>query len=229
MLELSPIGYLTLALLVLCSVLVVAVGLDRLAFLHRNSLEPDWLQAQLAYFLKDDRPEVALAFLEHLPAPVARVLEVGLHRRELPVESVEAALQSALAVQRRRFEAGLPGVGTVAVIAPFIGLFGTVVGIMNTFAAVSQQGQAGVEVVSAGVAEALIATAAGLFVAISAVVLFNLLKSRVQSVSVDMTVASARLVEMLELRKHQLPFPADLTSGPEPEAARAFDEQVSRG
>lgn len=229
MLELSPIGYLTLALLVLCSVLVVAVGLDRLAFLSRNSLEPDWFQAQLAYFLKDNRADRCLAFVEHLGAPMARVAEVALHRRELPVATVEAALQTALAVQRRRFESGLPAVGTVAVIAPFIGLFGTVVGIMNTFAAVSEQGQAGVEVVSAGVAEALIATAAGLFVAISAVVLFNFLKSRVQAVAVDMTLAAGRLVEMLELLHKGLAFPADLTAGPEPDAARLFDEQVPGG
>jgi biopolymer transport protein ExbB len=220
--SLSPVGLLTLVLLLVCSLLVTTVGLERWAVLRRLSADPDWWQAQLHYFLKDDRLEPCRAYVASKSLPVAVVCQVGLNRAHLKVEETEAAMAAEIARQRAALEGRLPVIGTVAVVAPFIGLFGTVVGIMATFEDVAQQGQAGIEVVSAGVSEALVATAAGLLVAIAAVVLFNVFKGRISGLVLDMQLAAQRTSEMLELRRQQVPFPADLLTGAGEDAA-AFD------
>ena len=221
--SLSFVGLLTLLLLLGCSLLVVTIGLERHSALKRGEQAAQWWQAQLYYFLKDRRTADCLNFVQQLAGPTAQVCRIGLHRAHLTVEETETAMMSEIARQKRALEGHLSTVGTVAVVAPFIGLFGTVVGIMNTFSAVAEMGQAGIEVVSAGVAEALVATAAGLFVAISAVVLFNGFKARIHKIVLQMQQVALQLSEMLELNRSERPFPQDLKleSG---EAAELFDK-----
>ena len=98
----------------------------------------------------------------------------------------------------------------MAVIAPFIGLFGTVMGIIRSFEDISKQGASNPAVVSKGVAEALIATGGGLFVAIVAVIAFNFFKGKVKLAISQMQISSNRLVEMILLSRENLPFPEDL-------------------
>ncbi len=224
--NLSFVGILTLALLGVCSVLVLSVAIERMRLIAKQRVGPEWLLEQLYYFLKDRRYDLALSFARQLPVPAARVVESGLMRHHLQVEDTEAAMAGVVARQKANLEAGLPTLGTIAVIAPFIGLFGTVVGIINTFSDVAEQGQAGIEVVSAGVSEALVATAAGLFVAIAAVVLFNLLKAQIASLVLDMKLVASRLSEMLELLRREQAFPEDLTGG-QFEAAKTYEKAVA--
>ena len=93
--------------------------------------------------------------------------------------------------------AGLWFIGTVGSLAPYIGLFGTVIGIMVAFGAIAESGDAGFEVVSAGISEALIATAVGLLVAIVSLALFNWLQVRVGGIAASFTRASERFIQAL--------------------------------
>jgi len=112
------------------------------------------------------------------------------------------------AVERQRQEANLRLrqslwiLGTIGATAPFVGLFGTVVGIMRAFHQMAATGQGGFAVVSAGISEALITTAAGIAVAVLAVVLFNVLNTHVQQLTLQLRLLTE---EYLELVKELLP------------------------
>ncbi len=124
----------------------------------------------------------------------------------------------AAAVERERqrtnlrLRRGLWIVGTVGATAPFVGLFGTVVGIMNAFRDMAQTGQGGFAVVSAGISEALITTAAGIAVAVLAVVLFNLLNTHAQKLTLQLRLLTEEYLELVRellptLRGGALPLP----------------------
>jgi len=107
-------------------------------------------------------------------------------------------------------ERNLSIIGTIAVIAPFVGLFGTVLGVIRTFDDIAIKGNSSPAVVSAGVSEALITTAAGLLVAIIAVIFFNYFKTRIKGYNQDMIVAANQLAEMLHFHNTGAPIPTDL-------------------
>jgi biopolymer transport protein ExbB/TolQ len=115
---------------------------------------------------------------------------------ELDRASVAArdAMQRATAGEIERLEQRLTSLATLGNISPFVGLFGTVIGIMRSFEAISRTGSGGLASVSSGIAEALVATAAGLFVAIPAVVAYNHFVSRVKTHATDMDGAASELI-----------------------------------
>ena len=98
----------------------------------------------------------------------------------------------------------------MAVIAPFVGLFGTVLGIIRAFNDIALKGNSTPAVVAAGVAEALVTTAAGLAVAVIAVVFFNYFKSRIKAYNQEMIVAANKLAEMLAFHNAGAPIPTEL-------------------
>jgi biopolymer transport protein ExbB/TolQ len=115
---------------------------------------------------------------------------------ELDRASVAAreAMQRVTAAEIERLEQRLTSLATLGNISPFVGLFGTVIGIMRSFEAISRTGSGGLASVSAGIAEALVATAAGLFVAIPAVVAYNHFVSRVKTHATEMDGATSELI-----------------------------------
>ncbi len=110
-----------------------------------------------------------------------RVLSDALGAYERGSHTVDQILQSSLARERQRFDRYLSYFGTLGNNAPFIGLFGTVIGIIVSFKALGENPQGGLEVVGPGIAEALVATAVGLLVAIPAVVAFNVFKGQLKA------------------------------------------------
>ncbi len=102
---------------------------------------------------------------------------------ELVIDGVERSLLVAISEQEERLEQGLPFLATVGSVSPYIGLFGTVWGIMNSFIGLSQVQQATLSTVAPGIAEALIATAIGLFAAIPAVIAYNRFSARVSTIT----------------------------------------------
>jgi len=120
----------------------------------------------------------------------------GLHPGpELDRASLAAreAMQRTTAAEIERLEQRLTSLATLGNISPFVGLFGTVIGIMRSFEAISRTGSGGLASVSAGIAEALVATAAGLFVAIPAVTAYNYFVSRVKTHATEMDGAASEL------------------------------------
>ncbi len=118
-----------------------------------------------------------------------------------PVEAVQRALERASAITSAEMKKGLGGLATIGSTAPFIGLFGTVFGIINAFTGMATTGSGGLAAVSAGIAEALITTAFGLLVAIPAVMAFNHFTNRLERFQVEMTNSAAELIDFF-LKRH---------------------------
>ena len=107
-------------------------------------------------------------------------------------------------------ERNLGVIGTIAVIAPFVGLFGTVLGIIHAFNDIAIKGNSTPAVVAAGVGEALVTTAAGLLVAVISVVFFNYFKTRIKAYNQEMIDSANQLAEMLHFHNVGEPIPTDL-------------------
>jgi len=111
------------------------------------------------------------------------------------VEASKRALERAHAITHAELNRGLSGLATIGSTAPFVGLFGTVVGIINAFQGISQEKSTGLGAVAGGISEALVATAIGLFVALPAVWMYNFFNSKVESFDVEMDNSSSELID----------------------------------
>ena len=138
---------------------------------------------------------------------VAGLQEFSAHQMssEIPGETIESskrALERAQAIVHAELNRGLSGLATIGSTAPFVGLFGTVVGIINAFEGISTEKSTGLGAVAGGISEALVATAIGLFVAIPAVWMFNYYNSKVEAFDVEMDNSSSELLDYF-LKKTQ--------------------------
>ena len=113
------------------------------------------------------------------------------------LELVTGALRDSISETLIQLKRGLGFLATIGSTAPFVGLFGTVVGIINAFRSIAATGSGGMSVVSGGIAEALVSTALGIFVAIPAVVAFNHFTGKMETFHVEMNRASSQLVNRL--------------------------------
>jgi len=118
--------------------------------------------------------------------------------RRVNVKGLERALRRAQRGESKRLRRYLPILATAASVSPFVGLFGTVWGIMNSFQQIGQQASASLAVVAPGIAEALIATAAGLAAAIPAAMAYNFFQARIGDLSTEMEIFILDLVTMVE-------------------------------
>jgi biopolymer transport protein ExbB/biopolymer transport protein TolQ len=110
-------------------------------------------------------------------------------------ETMSRAVEREGVTVVQEFKRGLAGLASIGATAPFVGLFGTVIGIMNAFFAMATAGQGGIGTVAGGIAEALVNTAMGLFVALPAVWGFNYFLNRVERINVEMTTTGSELVD----------------------------------
>jgi biopolymer transport protein ExbB/biopolymer transport protein TolQ len=143
---------------------------------------------------------------------LAKVLSAGLQqflfeKEEEPahdaVESVRLAVERAAALTTAEMKRGLGGLATIGATAPFVGLLGTVIGIINAFTGMAATGTGGIGSVSAGIAEALINTAIGLAVAIPAVWMFNYFNTKVEFFGIEMANSSSELIDFFLKRQSQ--------------------------
>lgn len=129
--------------------------------------------------------------------PIAKVFVEAMSWQNAPLEDLERVLSTSRQEVAYRLKRGLWVIGTVGSLAPYVGLFGTVVGIIRAFGDMARHGAGGFEVVAAGISEALIATAAGLAVAIVALVFFNFLQTRVGAIAAAYSRSCERFVQAL--------------------------------
>jgi len=144
---------------------------------------------------------------KHQSSYVAQVISAGIHEYDgvrksvgdsgASLELVTCALRDSLSETLIQLKGGLGFLATIGSTAPFIGLFGTVVGIINAFRNIAATGSGGMSVVSGGIAEALVSTALGIFVAIPAVIAFNQFTGKIEGFHVEMNRASSQLVNCL--------------------------------
>ena len=165
---------------------------------------------QIGQKISADDLDGAIKYCNSQKGMLPRILEFGLRRGEKNRADITDALSIALMEHLNSLERNLAIIGTIAVIAPFVGLFGTVLGIIKAFQDIALKGNSTPAVVAAGVSEALITTASGLIIAVIAVVFFNYFKSRIKNYNQEMIVAANQLAEMLHFHNTGSPIPTDL-------------------
>lgn len=165
----SPI----LMVLVLCSVVTLGFALERVYYFRKRSGNADGTLQQVLVAIREGRVSEAVLHCNNNPHPMGIVAATTIEGYlKSPIET-EEVMQVALSQQKLLLERNTGMLGTMAAIAPLIGLLGTVWGIMRAFHAMSAAGAGAPSVVAAGVAEALVTTAAGLVIAVPAVMLYN--------------------------------------------------------
>jgi biopolymer transport protein ExbB len=178
----SPI----MLVLVGCSIVTLAVALERAWYYWKRTGNPEEVFEKTAEKIRAGKIDEAIWTCESSPHPLGRVAATVFRTGRRKGEGYEEKMQVELSQQKLLFERNLGILGTMAAIAPLIGLLGTVWGIMRAFHDMAATGSAAPTVVAAGVAEALITTAAGLIVAVPALVLYNHFSGRL---NVMLTVA----------------------------------------
>lgn len=171
------------ALLWICSVISVAVIIERLVALRRaQGAEAKDFEALRTAF-KDGNKQEVRSLARDAEGASARALLAGLEHGSEEPEIIREAIAQEVVVQTTRYQNNLIWLATIASTAPYIGLFGTVLGILQAFHTIAVTGRTGASVVAGGISEALITTALGLGVAIPAVVAYNFFNGRVNHMS----------------------------------------------
>jgi len=198
------------AVLFVMSMLSIGVAVERIYTFVQARKQSKLYAPQVAKHLKDARLKDAIAIstsknyrYSHLAKVVLAGLQeyqfqqesgAGLSREDL-MDTVRRAIQRASALTASDLKRMVPMLATIGSTAPFVGLLGTVVGVINAFQGIAATGSGGIGAVSAGIAEALVETALGLLVAIPAVWFYNYLTGRVEYFNVEMDNSSSELVD----------------------------------
>ncbi len=184
--------------LIALSIASVAVMAERFVFYRKRAIDVDAVRAKLSRYLAKGDLMGAATFLEKFDSLETNTVLFGLRDYARGPEAVEDLLAAAARKEKSRYEKRLSFLATVASNAPFIGLFGTVLGIIRAFKDLSNNMAEASGAVMGGIAESLIATAVGLLVAIPAVVAYNMLKGKVKNITDDGNLMTATLLASLK-------------------------------
>jgi len=198
LLQILSMGGFTMYILLFCSVLSLGVIIDRLLTYGRKSRIP---RAVFMDRIKDElrRKDIerALEICRDADAPFAKVVQAGLEKVGRTEKTVTGVMERQIAIEEGKLERLTSVVATIGNIAVYIGLFGTVLGIIRAFRDISAAGSGGMDVVIGGVAEALVTTATGLAVAVPSVVLFNYFSRRIERFVGAMELAASEAAELI--------------------------------
>lgn len=199
-------------IMVAMSIISLAIAAAKWAKLAKMSRATKEFAPRFSEALEEDRVRDALALTEeyedsHVAAVLGEALREAvplLEDRSLAsaaITSTERAIEREQILLAANLKKGLGVLATIGATAPFVGLLGTVFGIVNSFTGIAKTGGGGLEAVSAGIAEALIATAIGLLAAIPAVWLYNYFTGRLERLFAELAYAGRELVDWLMLRE----------------------------
>src|SRR5262245_35594986 len=201
-------GAAVIVCLIALSVFAVAVMVDKYRRFRAATRESKNFKPLLQKFVHGGEvQELIEATRQHPKSHVAQVVSGGILEYEgvreaggdpsASLELVTSALRDSMSESLIQLKQGLGFLATIGSTAPFVGLFGTVAGIINAFRNIAATGSGGMSVVSGGIAEALVTTALGIFVAIPAVAAFNYFTGKIENFHIEMNRASTQLVNRL--------------------------------
>ncbi|SBT18747.1 Biopolymer transport protein ExbB [Marinomonas gallaica] len=197
MLELFKSGGAFMWPLLLCSILTLAIVLERFWTLRNNRVAPRSLLSDVLARLREDR--MTLDYIRSMQAKsgLSFIFASGLlnskHGRRAMKESIQEAANHVI----HELERFMSTLGTIAVISPLIGLLGTVVGMIKVFNVLMEEGAGNTQLLAGGISEALLTTAAGLAVAIPALVFHRYFARRIDELVVNMEQQSTKLIDVL--------------------------------
>ena len=213
--SMSIIGQGVVVILGIMSAYSISVMIERWITYRQARKQSRIFTPAVAECLKEGRIDEAIALGDqNNKSHLSKVLVTGLHElqahsrsKEIPGETIEAAkraLDRATAIGIEDLKRGLGGLATIGSTAPFVGLFGTTIGIINAFQGMKTEETAGIAAVAGGIAEALVTTAFGLFVAVPAVMAFNYFTNKIETFTVEMDNSASELIDYFIKRRGQI-------------------------
>ena len=189
--------------IILCSVAALAIIGERLWSLQKKYVAPPNLLAQVQQLLARNELEPSHLVALRDSSPLGRILAAGLVNRDHDREIVKEAVENTGRHVVPELERYLRSLGTIAAISPFLGLFGTVIGMIQMFSGIGQHGVGDPSIVAAGISTALITTAGGLAVAIPSLMFYRYFRGRVNQLLLEMEQEAVKLVEILHGEREQ--------------------------
>ncbi len=211
----TPLAKGDAVLLIIMSVYSLTVAIERWIFFNKAKKQSLAFAKLVTLHLKEDKLQEAIdSSKKYKQSHLARVVSAGLYEFQHdvtsgssnivghdPIEAAERAIEREALMTTADMRRGLSGLATIGTTAPFIGLFGTVIGIINAFRGMAMTGSGGIAAVSTGIAEALVTTALGLFVAIPAVWLYNIFTNKIERFQVEMSNSASTLIDYFIKRR----------------------------
>jgi len=197
-LEIFQIGGFTMYILLFCSLISVTILLERLLYYRKLSkAERTEFMTKIKRALKNGNLERAMEICKDTMAPFSNVVFSGLELHDRHGKEISNAMEREITIETTRLERYISIMATIGNTAVYIGLFGTVLGIIRAFHDIAAAGAGGMAIVIGGVAEALVCTATGLFVAIPAVIAYNYFTKRVEHFINDMELCASELIDLI--------------------------------
>jgi len=204
--QMGTLAKFVVVVLFIMSAWSIGVMIDRLMAFSAARKQSRQFAPAVAGALREGKLDEAVKIADrYKKSHLAKVVVAGLQEfqahqisSEIPGEEIEAskrALERAEAIVHAELKRGISGLATIGSTAPFVGLFGTVVGIVNAFKSISTEKSTGLGAVAGGISEALVTTAIGLFVAIPAVWMFNYFTGKIEAFDVEMGNSSSELID----------------------------------
>lgn len=192
-------------LIILSSVLAFGVVIERMYSLGRARIDADKFMDKIMTVLKRNKIIEAIEMCNSTPGPIAHIIKAGILKHDRSKHEIKEAIEEAAQLEIPRLEKHLSVLATIAHVAPLLGLLGTVTGMIKSFQVIQQKAAMMVPVnpgdLAGGIWEALLATLAGLAVAIPTYVAYNYLVSQVDGLVFDMERSATDLVNLLSSRR----------------------------
>lgn len=201
MVEIVKSGGWLMAPIILCGIITMGIILERFWTLQQKRVLPEDLTAKVWGWVKRDALDQRQIQTLHQGSPLGQILAAGLINRDRDRSVMKDSIEDTGRHVVHELERYLDTLGTIAAVSPLLGLLGTVFGIIKAFAAIQTHGVGNPMVLAGGIAEALITTAAGLSVAIPALLGYRYYRNRVDTLVVDMEKEAIKLVEALQRRQ----------------------------
>ncbi len=200
--QLVRIGGFTMYILLAFSVLSLAIIIERFIYFRRRSkVKRQAFMMQVSRELEKNNVKKALEICKGIDTPFSSVVNAGLILFGHNEVVISNAMEREVTVETTKLERHTSIVGTIGSTAVYVGLFGTVLGIIRAFHDIAKTGSGGISVVINGISEALICTAAGLCVAVPAVIAYNYFIKKIDSFVTDMELSASEIMDLLTIKQ----------------------------
>ena len=203
MVEIVKSGGYLMAPIIICAILAMGIVLERFWTLRQKRVIPEDLTSQVWSWVKNDQLDQKQIQTLYQGSPLGQILAAGLINRSRERAVLKDSIEDTGRHVVHELERYVETLGTVAAVTPLLGLLGTVIGMVKVFTAITTHGVGNPTVLAGGIAEALITTAAGLTVAIPALIAYRYYRTRVDKLVVDMEKEAIKLVEALHRRNEK--------------------------
>jgi len=201
MLEIVKSGGWLMLPIIICSIVAAAIIIERLWTLQQSRVVPRNLTRQVWEWVNKNQLNPQRIKTLHEGSPLGEILAAALSNRKIDRDAMKERVQDTGRHVVHELERYLNTLGTIAAISPLLGLLGTVIGMVKVFAAITTSGVGDPSVLAGGISEALITTAAGLSVAIPALIAYRYLRGRIDALVVQMEKEATSLVDALHRKQ----------------------------